>query len=366
MLAVSRRDLIRGAVPAAGALMAGAPTETRAAPKPARMVVGCQRAPTDDRALMFLKRHAVDHICGYPAREDERESWTQDALSRLREQCARHGVSLDMVQFPFMASNAIDSSARKAIMLGREPDRQREIDEVSEIIRNCAAAGIPAVKYNLNLLGVLRTAPTEGRGGSRRGTWRLEEAGEEPRLTAAGKVTEELAWERIAYFLERVVPVAEQYRVRIACHPHDPGVPPSGFRGVARVLGTVAGLRRFVSIRESPYHGLNFCVGTVAEMLQNPASEVYDVVREFGARGKIFNIHFRNIHGRRDAFAETYPDEGDLDMVRVMTTLKQVDYPYMVMPDHMPTHPDDPGGHQAFAFGYGYIKAMIQAVDALA
>ena len=66
MLAVSRRDLIRGAVPTAAALMTGAPAETRAATKPARMVVGCQRAPTDDRALMFFKRHAVDHICGYP------------------------------------------------------------------------------------------------------------------------------------------------------------------------------------------------------------------------------------------------------------------------------------------------------------
>jgi len=366
MLVVSRRDLIRGAAPAAVAWMTGAPGETRAATKPARMVVGCQRAPTDERALSFFKRHAVDHICGYPPREDERASWTQDALARLRDECQRHGVALDMVQVPFLASNPIDASARKAIMLGREPERQQEIDEVSEIIRNCAAVGIPAVKYNLNLLGVLRTAPSEGRGGSRRSTWRLDEARPEPELTAAGRVTEELAWERIAYFLERVVPVAEEYRVRIACHPHDPGVPPSGFRGIARVLGTVAGLRRFVSIRESPYHGLNFCVGSVAEMLQNPGTEIYDVIREFGTRGKIFNVHFRNIRGRRDSFAETFPDEGDMDMVRCMATLKQVDYAYMVMPDHMPTHTDDPGGHQAFAFGYGYIKAMIQAVDALA
>ncbi len=366
MLAVSRRDLIRGAVPAAAAFVTGAPTETEAATKPARMVVGCQRAPTDDRALMFFKRHAVDHICGYPTPAEKRESWTRDALSRLREQCARHGVALDMVEFPFMASNRIDAKARKAIMLGREPERQQEIDEVCEIIRSCAAAGIPAVKYNLNLLGVLRTAPTEGRGGSSLSTWRLAEAREEPPLTEAGRVTEAQAWERITYFLERVVPVAEEYRVRIACHPHDPGVPPEGFRGIARVLGTVDGLRRFVEIRESPYHGLNFCLGTVAEMLQEPKTEVYEIVREFGARGKIFNVHFRNIRGRRDAFSETFPDEGDLDMVRVMTTLKQVDYGYMVMPDHMPTHPDDPGGHQAFAFAYGYIKALIQAVDALA
>ena len=51
-----------------------------------------------------------------------------------------------------------------------------------------------------------------------------------------------------------------------------------------------------------------------------------------------------------------------MDMAAVLRTLHAVDYPYMVMPDHMPTHADDPGGHQAFAFGYGYIKALIQAV----
>lgn len=211
---------------------------------------------------------------------------------------------------------------------------------------------------------MLRTEPTPGRGGSQRGTWRLDEARQDA-PTLAGSVTEAQSWERITHFLERIVPVAEEYRVRLACHPHDPGAPAAGFRGVALVLGTVEGLRRFVSIRESPYHGLNFCVGSVAEMLQNPATEVYDVIREFGARGRLFNIHFRNIVGRRDAFAETYPDEGDLDMLRVMTTLKQVDYPYMVMPDHKPAHPDDPGSHQAFGFGYGYIKGMIQAVSAL-
>jgi mannonate dehydratase len=365
MIAVSRRDLMRGLVPATASLLASTPGEARAASGRARMVVGCQRAPTDARALQFFKRHAVDHICGYPSRLEERASWTRESLSRLRDACERHGVALDMVQFPFLASNPIEPDARKAIMLGREPERQQEIDEVCETIRSSAAAGIPAVKYNLNLLGVLRTSPTPGRGGTRGSSWRLAEAREEPPLTAAGRVTEAVAWERIAHFLERVVPVAEEYRVRIACHPHDPGVPPTGFRGVARVLGSVEGLRRFVSIRESPYHGLNFCVGTVAEMLHDPATEVYDVVREFGARGKIFNVHFRNIRGRRDAFTETFPDEGDLDMLRVMATLKSVDYSYMVMPDHMPTHPDDPGGYQAFAFGYGYIKAMIQAVDAL-
>jgi mannonate dehydratase len=164
MPALSRRDLVRGVIPVAATVLGSARGEARAVRKGARMVVGCQRSPTDERALMFFKRHAVDHICGYPPQAEGREAWTAAALSRLRERCNGHGVALDMIEFPFMASNPIEPAARKAVMLGREPDRQREIDEVCEIIRSCAAASIPAAKYNLNLLGVLRTTPTPGRG----------------------------------------------------------------------------------------------------------------------------------------------------------------------------------------------------------
>ena len=100
-------------------------------------------------------------------------------------------------------------------------------------------------------------------------------------------------------------------------------------------------------------------------MLQDPAREIHDVIRHLGVRKKIFNIHFRNIRGRRDAFQEVWPDEGDMDMLQVARTLHEVDYEYMLMPDHMPWHPDDPRGDQAFAFGYGYIKAILQAVEAI-
>ena len=337
-----------------------APTNSDAPRRRARMTVGTQRAPTNDTMLMYFRRHGVEHICGYP----NEDGWTEARLRQLREQCESHGIGLDMVQFPFMSSSHVDRSERKAIMLGQEPNRQEEIDQACEIIRQCAAAGIPAIKYNLSLLGVLRTSPTPGRGGTSYSTWRLKDA--DPNIrTRAGQLSSEEIWEHITHFLEQVVPVAEEFKVRLACHPHDPGVPPEGFHGIARVLGTVEGLKRFVEIKESPHHGLNLCLGTTAEMLQAPTEEIHEVIRYFGSRHKIFNIHFRNIRGRRDDFQEVFPDEGDMDMLRIMMTLKEVDYPYMVMPDHMPRHPDDPNGRQAFAFGYGYIKGLIQAVDAL-
>ena len=374
---MKRREFVSMAgLAGAAALARPALAATRSPRAPgATMVAGCQRAPTDARRLQHFKRHGIDHICGYPGNEDDPASWSVESLTRLRDLCEAHGVSLDMVQFPTLSSASIDRLSQqhaanpqrapthgKAIMLGKDPERQQEIDAVCSIIRNCAAVGIPAAKYNMNLLGVLRTPDTPGRGGSHYSTWRLRDAKEDPPLTAAGVVSADTAWERITYFLERVVPVAAEHKVRLACHPHDPGVPPAGFRGVARVLGTVDGMKRFVDINANPYHGLNLCLGTTAEMLQQPNTEIHDVIRYFGQRGKIFNIHFRNIRGRRDDFQEVFPDEGDTNMVDVMRTLKQVGYQYMVMPDHMPHHDDDPRQDQAFAFGYGYIKALIQAV----
>ncbi|HZY85802.1 MAG TPA: mannonate dehydratase, partial [Gemmataceae bacterium] len=150
----------------------------------------------------------------------------------------------------------------------------------------------------------------------------------------------------------------------LCCHPHDPGMPPGrAYRGIHRVLGSVDGLKRFIEIAPSKYHGLNFCQGTVAEMLKDPGRELYDVIRYFGSRGKIFNVHFRNIRGGFLNFQETFIDDGDVDMIRAMRVYKEVGYDGMIMPDHVPHIADDAGGAQAFAFAFGYIQALVQVVN---
>lgn len=329
-----------------------------------KMHLGTQQGPTTVETLDYFKRHGVEAICGYPATAPDQDCWTREDLERTRDLCDRHGIRLEMVVMPFLSSGHVDRQQRSAIQLADDPQRDRDIESIHKAIAACARVGVPAIKYNLSLLGVLRTASTPGRGGSRYSTWRLAEARAEPPLTRAGRVTADAFWERITYFLDHVVPVCNEHKIRMACHPHDPGVPPEGFQGVCCVLGTPDGLRRFVGIQESPYHGLNFCVGTVAEMLHRPAAEICAIVREFGRRQKIFNIHFRNIRGHRDEFQEVFPDEGDLNMVDVARTLRDVDYPYMVMPDHVPSHPADPRGLQAFAYANGYIKGILQALEA--
>jgi mannonate dehydratase len=216
----------------------------------------------------------------------------------------------------------------------------------------------------MSILGVLRTGRTPGRGDAMNHVWNLSEAHPETPLTRAGRVDADAFWERITYFLDRVIPVATEYKIRMACHPQDPGVPPEGYQGITRVLGTVDGLKKFITIQESVYHGLNFCQGTISEDLENPGVEIFDVIRYFGARKKIFNVHFRNIRGHRNNFVEVFPDEGDIDFVKAIKVYKEIGYSYMLMPDHVPRAEADPGSLQSFAFCYGYIRGLIQSVTA--
>jgi len=323
---------------------------------------GTQHGSSDD-ILRVLAAFGVNHICSaLPSRKLD-EAWSVEGLSRLRERVESFGIRLEMVPLP-LSSVPIARAEHPNIMLGRSPERDREIEAICQMIRNAARAGIPALKYNLTILGVVRTAPTPGRGGARYSTFVYEKAPQEPPWTEAGPVSADEMWERITYFLERVIPVAEEYKVRLACHPHDPGMPrEKGFRGVHRVLGSVEGLKRFIQIAPSPYHGLNFCQGTVAEMLEDPGREIFEVIRYFGRRKKIFNVHFRNIRGGFLNFQETFPDDGDVDMIRALRTYKEVGYEGMVMPDHVPRIEGDEGARQAFAFAFGYIQALIQLVN---
>jgi mannonate dehydratase len=289
-----------------------------------------------------------------------------DELKRMRDLAEKYRITVDCIAPPFLASSHIDREKHPAIMLAESPQRDRDIEDLQTLIRNCAATGIPAIKYNLSIVGDLRTGRSPGRGDATYSTWRLKDAHPASPLTRAGTVDADQYWERITYFLDRVIPAAAEYKVRMAMHPQDPGVPPEGYQGVDCVLGTVSGMKRFLTIQASPYHGLNFCQGTVSEMLADPGKEIYDVIRYFGSRQKIFNVHFRNIRGHRDDFVEVYPDEGDVDFVKAIQVYKEVGYPYLLMPDHVPQAPGDPAGLQSFAYCYGYIRALIQAVDRMA
>jgi mannonate dehydratase len=364
---MDRRDFLTNTVAGAAVLGAARPAAAQHDPAGARpgkkaLLKAGHQHRSADADLRLLAALGVNHICSALPSRTLDDAWSVEGLTRLRERVEGFGVKLDMVPLPL--SNAPVAKAENPhIMLGKSPERDREIDQICQMIRNAARAGIPAVKYNLTLLGVIRTDSRRGRGGAVSSTFAHAKAREGDPPAESGPVGAEQMWGRITYFLERVVPVAEEHRVRLCCHPHDPAMPPRGFRGVACVLGSVAGLKKFIEIKPSKYHGLNFCQGSVAEMLEKPDREIDEVIRYFGSRGKIFNVHFRNIRGGYLNFQETFPDDGDVDMLRTLRVYKEVGYDGMVMPDHVPQIDGDKDRAQAFAFAFGYIQALIQAVN---
>jgi len=320
--------------------------------KKAAMHVGVQGIGTSPKELAFLVRHGVTHMDTTP---DNTETET---LIRHKEEAAEAGVSLEMIHIEMPRS----------ITLAQDPQRDKDIEGVCKTIENATAAGLRGLNYNFCILVNQRTESTFGRGGSSYSTFDFSKYDNEM-LSEAGEVSREEAFDRIAYFLERIIPVAEANGIQMACHPNDPPAPI--LRGVERWNYPVfEGMKRYAEIAESPNHGFNFCCGTVSEGLDDPGTEFYEILRYFGERKKLFNIHFRNIRGGLHNFQEVWPDEGHLDMHKVAQTLRDVEYPYMLMPDHAPGHPDDsaPPGvsgrvRQAWAFQFGYIIALIQAVN---
>ena len=323
------------------------------------MYVGTQYFGTSKSEMEFLVRHGVTH---FDASVDGLDAET---LTRHREKAAAHGVELEMVHIPEFDN----------IALARDPERDRDIDTVCGYIENASKAGLRGLNYNFCVLRavdaggiVQRTPRTPGRGGSTYSSFVLEEYDNEKRYEA-GDVSREESFDRAAYFLERIMPVADENNIQMACHLNDPPVPI--LNGVEKWNWPVfEGLKRFIDLVDSPNHGFNFCCGVAAEGLENPREELPEIVKYFAERKRIFNVHFRNIRGGLHNFHETWPDEGDVNMYQIAKILYDAGYPYMLMPDHAPHHPDDiphEGGssrmRQGWAFQFGYIIAWIQALE---
>ncbi len=335
------------------------------------MYLGTQGTFNDDVELEVLAQLGVNHVDHTPS--SPWTEWTTDMIVQQRERFDRYGIRLEMMHLPLRGRPAIKDATGRAgqpnsagvIFLGASDERDRQIDQVCNVIRMAGEAGLRGLNYNITILGHLRTPAKKGRGGATLSTFEFDKLDQSLGEFEGGAADEDTMWERIDYFIQRVIPVAEEYKVQMACHPSDPGIGmDKTYRGVARPLGMPEGFKKFIELYDSPYHGLNFCQGCMSEALENPATEILDVIRYFGERKKIFNVHFRNIKGGLNNFVEVFPDEGDINMIEALKVYKEVGYEYMIMPDHVPKISGPSPREVGFAYSYGYIHAALQAVSA--
>ena len=165
----------------------------------------------------------------------------------------------------------------------------------------------------------------------------------------------EAHFERCVKMYERLVPIAEEYGVRLVMHPSDPQLPESEFSP-----------RRWWKMMEavpSPNSGLLYCIGTRYETGVN----IFDDIRAMGRRGKIFHVHFRNVRGTIPAtggYEEVALHDGDMNMFRVLKTLRETGYDGGIQVDHIPHYDGDTAFH-GIGWGYaiGYVKALLAALE---
>jgi mannonate dehydratase len=298
--------------------------------------------------LNFYKAIGVDCLLVLlpPAMADGQDH--TDEFKRLKTFVTSHGLELHVLHSGWLP--------RDKIVYGL-PGRDEQMDNWCQVLRAIGAAGVPATATTFYAISHFRTPPTVGRGGSRYSTWDYEEFLKNPPQHPGKEITEERMWENIAYFLQRVVPVAEEAGVRIALHPDDPPVPePLG--GAARIVVSVENYQRIFDLAPSDALGMLFCQGCVAEMGAN----VLETIRTMGSRNKIVFVHFRNIRGGRYKFQEVFIDEGDVDMLQAMQAYREVGFNGPFMMDHTPGIPHPSGSWAGRAYANGYIRALLQTV----
>ena len=247
------------------------------------------------------------------------------------------------------------------------PERDREIENVCRTIRNIgvayrdkepASTPVLIIDQRVTYWAAAAHPGYErlplGRGGALLSSF---DADRGPMDAPAGEISSDEVWSRIAYFYERIVPVAEEAEVRLATHPDDP--PMAYYRGVHQVLTGFEGFKRFIELAPSPYNGLLLCLGC----MQEAGEDVPEVIRYFGQWDKIFYVHFRNVRGTVPQYREVFPDEGDGDMVANLRALQAVGYRQYVVPDHhIGLTGDTEWMHCSRAWQVGYIRGLMQAL----
>ena len=298
--------------------------------------------------LNFYKAIGIECLMVHlPERMGDGEDHTEE-FKQMEKFVTNHGLELFVYHAHLMP--------RDKIIYG-QPGRDEQIENWCKMLRAIGAAGVPTTTTTFYAINHFRTSTTYGRGGISYSSFDYEELMQDPPHFPHMEITEERLWENLNYFLQRVVPVAEEAGVRIALHPDDPPIPePLG--GAARIMVSIENFQRIFDLVPSDTHGMLFCQGCVAEM----GEDIVKAIHTVGKQNRIIFVHFRNIRGDSYKFQEVFLDEGDMDMVRAMEAYRDIGFNGPIMMDHTPGIPNDTRGMASRSYANGYIKALIQAV----
>jgi len=298
---------------------------------------------------------------GWGRAGDPDQLWSLEELRDLRQAVEAEGLKLEAIE-------NFDPAHWHDVLLGG-PKKNQHLENVKTIIRRLGEAGIPIMGYNFSLAGVCgRVKGPFARGGAiaagmdgpldtpmpKGMVWNMVVDADAPKGIVPSITPDEL-WRRLSGFLEAVLPVAEEAGVRLAAHPDDPPMPT--MRGQPRLVYQPHLYQRLIDLHPSPANALEFCLGSLAEMT---GGDVYEAVEQYSRQGRLAYVHFRNVKGKVPWYRETFVDDGDIDMIRVLQILKKNNFEGILIPDHTPQMTCDAPWHAGMAYALGYMRAALQ------
>jgi mannonate dehydratase len=301
---------------------------------------------------------------GWGLAGDPAHLWTVEELVALRHSVEAEGLKLEAIE-------NLDPAHWHDILLDG-PKRPQQVENVKTILRRMGEAGIPILGYNFSIAGVCgRTHAPYARGGAM--SVGMEGPCEAPMPAGmvwnmvydpsappgnVPPVSPSTLWSRWERFIAEVLPVAEQSGLKLALHPDDPPLPV--MRGQPRLVYQPQLYQRVLDFNPSRANALEFCLGTVAEMTEG---DLYQAVDSYSRQKKLAYVHCRNVSGKVPRYRETFIDDGDIDMLRVLRILKQNGFDGVLIPDHTPQMSCAAPWHAGMAFALGYLKAALQTLE---
>jgi mannonate dehydratase len=327
-----------------------------------------------------LVAHLVDYFCssrsnrpgdqpvgddtGWGLAGNADRLWTYDQLAALRKDVNDAGLELAAIE-------NFDPAHWHDVLLDG-PHKREQLENLKGIIRNVGRAGISIIGYNFSIAGVAGRV----KGPFARGeavavgmdgpldkpipngmAWNMVYDPNAPPGVVRSATAEEL-WQRLKDFLDAVIPVAEEAGVTLAAHPDDPPMPT--VRAQPRLVYQPQLYQRLIDLKPSPRNALEFCVGTLAEMTEG---DVYEAVDTYSRQDKLAYVHLRNVRGKVPFYKETFIDEGDVDVLRVLRILKRNHFDGVIIPDHAPQMSCAAPWHAGMAYALGYLRAAFQMIE---
>ncbi len=301
---------------------------------------------------------------GWGLAGDPDRLWTYDELAAIKKEINAAGLELEAIE-------NFDPAHWHDVLLDG-PKKGLQLENLKTIIRNVGKAGIPVFGYNFSIAGVA------GRIKGRFARGDAEAVGmdgplDKPlpngmvwnmvydRNAAPGVVssaTQEQLWQRLKDFLDAIIPVAEEAGVTLAAHPDDPPLPT--IRRQPRLVYQPPLYQKLINLKPSPRNALEFCVGTLAEMTEG---NLYDAVDTYSRQKKLAYVHLRNVHGKVPTYKETFIDDGDVDVLRVLRILKRNDFNGVIIPDHAPQMSCAAPWHAGMAYALGFLRAGLKTIE---